>query len=215
MASDVAKKLNAINPEYNARIIVVKMGNSGSYQIANIDKNIIQTNIDENIIKTNSTVVAPNEENKKEIKLKNIFGNHVVTLVDLNQYNLTLVLDPTNPGIGIYKNGQIIMLNSADENGLKFESKEYVSAVFYKGGIDGITNTIGDYIQSYKNPKLSLEEIEEKFGLEAQNKALDEVRTMKENQTKENTFKENLKVNELDKITNTQKEDIQDKEKER
>ena len=214
MASDVAKKLNAINPEYNARIMNAKTGNNGNYKIANIDRNIIQAN---------STVVAKNEENKEESKLnnisqniiENIFGNHVVTLVDLNQYNLTLVLDPTNPGIGIYKNGQITMLNSADENGVKFESKEYTSAVFFKGGIDGITNTIGDYIQSYKNSKLSLEEIEEKFGIEAQNKALDEVRTMKENQTRENTFKENLKVNELDKITNTQKEDIQDKEKER
>ncbi len=214
MASDVAKKLNAINPEYNARTIVAKMEDSGSYKIANIDRNIIQTN---------STVVAKIKEDKKESKLnnisqniaENILGNHMVTLVDLNQYNLTLVLDPTNPGIGIYKNGQIIMLNSADENGLKFESKEYVSAVFHKGGIDGITNTIGDYIQSYKHPKLSLEEIEEKFGLEAQNKALDEVRTMKESQTKENTFKENLKVNELEEITNTQKENIQDKERER
>lgn len=189
MANDVAKKLNEINPQYNARAIVVKMGESGYYTMADIERNILETN--ETVTEEKK---ENNEQNVQNDILDNvvsgIIGNHMVTLVDISEYNLTLVLDPTNPGIGIYRDGQIIMLNSAKENGLELEAKEYTNAVVFKGGIDGIVNTTKDYLNSYKKPTLSFEEIEEKFGLEAQNTALKEVREM---------FKEDIKISEENK----------------
>lgn len=244
MANDVAKKLNEINPEYNARAILVKIGENGYYKMADIERTIIETN---------DTVAEEekqnNEENEQNDILDNvvseIVGNHMVTLVDISKYNLTLVLDPTNPGIGIYRDGQIIMLNSAKENGLEFEAKEYMNAVGFKGGIDGIVNTTQDYLNSYKKPTLSFEEIEEKFGLEAQNTALKEVREMfkedikisKENEensneiseekeiiNEEKSFRESLKVdldmqesndNLLETYKNNQQQDKEEVEEER
>ncbi len=207
MANDIAKKLNEINPKYNARSITVKIGENGYYEMADIERNVLETN------ETIATEEKENNEQKEQNDIVSnvvleIFGNHAVTLVDMSEYNLTLVLDPTNPGIGIYKDGQIIMLNSAKENGLEYEAKEYVNGVVYKGGIDGIINTTQDYINSYKKPTLTFEEIEEKFGVEAQNVALKEVREIfkaneedtiriaeeKENINEEKSFRESLRV---------------------
>ena len=39
----------------------------------------------------------------------------MVTLVDVPSDELTVVLDPTNPGIGIYKDGKIIMFNRKEK----------------------------------------------------------------------------------------------------
>ncbi len=118
-------------------------------------------------------------------------GNHMVTLVDVQKDNLTIVLDPTNPAIGIYYEGKIIMLNS---KGKDFEAKEYFNAIM--NGYEGVVNTVGGYIDSYKKPNLSFEEIEQKYGLKAQNKALKEVRAMDiANKTiEENDFLNSLKV---------------------
>ena len=186
MASDIAKKLNEINHNYNARTMFVKMGNQGDYEISDIHRNIYETN---------QTIVEEceqSEENEKKDKLiQNIVGNHMVTLVDVQKDNLTIVLDPTNPAIGIYYEGKIIMLNS---KGKDFEAKEYFNAIM--NGYEGVVNTVGGYIDSYKKPNLSFEEIEQKYGLKAQNKALKEVRAMDiANKTiEENDFLNSLKV---------------------
>jgi hypothetical protein len=211
MASDIKEKLNKINPKYNARTITAKMGKDGFYQIADIERNIVETN--ETVVEESNKQSDNNEELDNFIS--KIVGNHAVTLVDIPEYNLTVVLDPTNPGIGIYQDGQIKMFNSGKEDGLKFEAKEWSNVAFFQGGIHGIVNTAQDYINSYQKSTLSLEEIEEKFGIEAQNKALKEVREMykedielskgnkeldkgkseeKESTNKESDFRESLKV---------------------
>lgn len=189
MANDVAKKLNKINSKYNARTITVKIGEKGNYELADIDRNIYEKN---ETVKENTQNSEKQEESKESIGEK-LLGNHMVTLVDLPQYNLTMVLDPTNPGIGLYINGQIQMLNSTDENRLEYDAKEYSRAIFFEPGIEGLENTVKDYTRSYKKPKLSFEEIEELFGVEAQNKALKEIRSM-EKTNKENNFKQSIKV---------------------
>lgn len=194
MASDVAKKLNAINPEYNARVIPVGMGDT-YYQIANITRTVLQDN------ETVSEHEGEENESSPDILAK-IFGNHMVTLVDVKEDNLTLVLDPTNPGIGIYKDGDIIMLNpvhdaTSDEK-IEYEAKEYTSAVIIRGeGMQGVVDTIKDYFSTYEDANLTFEQIEEKYGLEAQNTALDEVREM--SKTEQEKFADSLKVGETEK----------------
>ena len=184
MASDVAKKLNAINPEYNARTMAVYMSEDGEYKIADIKRTVLETN----------------QEQQTNEKLQEIInrgmGNHLVTIVDIKKYNITLVLDPTNPGIGIYRDGKITMLNSDKVNDREYKAKEYINTTF-----DGarMEDTIKDYISTYKTPNISDDEIEKLFGIEAQNKALAEVRAMDiettmENENKENDFLESIKI---------------------
>lgn len=194
MASDVAKKLNAINPEYNARVIPVGMGDT-YYQIANITRTVLQEN------ETVSEHEGEENESSPDILAK-IFGNHMVTLVDVKEDNLTLVLDPTNPGIGIYKDGDIIMLNpvhdASSNEKIEYEAKEYTSAVIIRGeGMQGVVDTIKDYFSTYEDANLTFEQIEEKYGLEAQNIALDEVREM--SKTEQEKFVDSLKVGDTEK----------------
>jgi hypothetical protein len=194
MASDVAKKLNAINPEYNARVMPVGMGDT-YYQIANITRTVLQDN------ETVSEHEGEENESSPDI-LSKIFGNHMVTLVDVKEDNLTLVLDPTNPGIGIYKDGDIIMLNpvhdASSNDKIEYEAKEYTSAVIIRGeGMQGVVDTIKDYFSTYEDANLTFEQIEEKYGLEAQNTALDEVREM--SKTEQEKFADSLKVGENEK----------------
>jgi len=132
----------------------------------------------------------------------------MVTLVDVPEDNLTLVLDPTNPGIGIYKDGRIIMLNSPinEETGLAVsEPTEIATAISVRGGLDGLGTTISDYNKSFGKIKFSFEELITKYGLEAQNKALEEVRKMyivaeankiAERAVKQGNFKDTYRVDE-------------------
>ena len=192
MASDVAKKLNAIDSRYHARTMAVYVGENERYKVANIYRNIIENN------ESNSDIEKVMNEN-----MEKIFGNHMVTIVDVPEDNLIIVLDPTNPGIGIYKDGEIYMLNSRLEEGTEFESKE-VTNCFFSGKKNGELETVMSFYESFKNSELTKEEIEEKYGIEAQNRALEEVRQMSLSQ--QDKFRDEYKVdvnqidNELDKI---------------
>lgn len=178
MASDVARKLNKINPEYNARTMNVKM-ESGKYEFADIERKIIEVN---------ETVVQENDEKQEEQTdkiIEELIGNHMITLVDVPDQNIILVIDPTNPGLGIYKDGNIQMFNSAKEDGTELDAKKI--STYLSKGFEGI-NTVKDYINSFKSTGMSYEELEEKYGVEAQNEALETA------EKKEQEFKESLKV---------------------
>lgn len=200
MASDVAKKLNAINPKYNARTMIVKMGEDGKYEIADIKRNFVEVQ-EENEEQESQEVQEQKGPSIIDNIIENINGNHLVTLVDITEDNLILVLDPTNPGIGIYKDGEITMLNSDKENGLTFEAKEYISSFMTKGGLENITDVIKDYVKSFEKSNLTNQEIEEKYGLEAQNRSLNYIRT----KGKRVEFIESMKVNDSGEEYNTEK----------
>lgn len=189
MASDIARKLNKINPEYNARTMAVLMGEDSFYKIADINRNILETN---------STIEETTEEDSKSNKLKetvaNLLGNHMVTLVDVPSDNLTIVLDPTNPGIGVYIDGKIIMLNDTKGEKVNYNTKEYSEAVFIRGGIDGMIKIASDYIKSFGKSNLSFKEILDKYGSHAQDIALKEVR----GKEKKANFRESIRVETLE-----------------
>ena len=177
-ASDVAKKLNAINPEYNARVMIVKM-NDGGFYMPDIKRTILEQN--ETVSEgTNS------QENFNLYELvSNVIGNHAVTLANLPGQNTILVIDPTNPSIGIYKDGKIKLFNSSEKNGMTFDPKELATAIY--NGFDGAINSV-DYIASFEETSSSLDELAKEYGYDEQQKALKEVRE------KEAQFKEDLKA---------------------
>ena len=206
MASDVARKLQAINPDYNARTIIVY--NDSAYKIADIHRNVIQDN---------ETVIAEGEEQEEasgDFDITKIVGNHMVTLVDLNDENITLALDPTNPGIGIYRDGNIIMLNTAKENLVQYDTKEITTTLEYRAGADAAIISIKEFIESFKNCPASLEELIDKYGLEAQNQALNQVRVLEKvnsiEQKEESDFDKRIKVD-ISQLNNKNKEEIENK----
>lgn len=186
MASYAAKTLNAIDSKYNARTIDAYIDTA--YQDVGIENR--------NILTSNETVEKDENAEEKEVNGDGIFTvNHMVTLVDIPEDNITLMLDPTNPSIGIYQDGKIYSFNAVDkENGYK--PKEFMTAVLndYEGKLD----TVIGYAKSFLPSKLTLEELNEKYGVDAQKKALAEVKALDtvsniEN-SKKNSFEESIKV---------------------
>jgi hypothetical protein len=133
--------------------------------------------------------VVQSQEKQQENLRKNRRGNHVIVAVDIESDDITLLIDPTNLALGIYKDGKIIILN--DQNP---ERDSYL-----KSNIFDDANHIGtkqflqapiDYIKSFKEPNISMEEIEAKYGLDAQNKVLEKI----EQDESKKTFREEIKI---------------------
>ena len=121
--------------------------------------------------KENETVDTDSSSRDVQNKMSDILGNHMITLVDVKSDNLIVVLDPTNPGIGIYQNGKIEMLNSVKGNELNFDTRKFTTFITSNGYKDGAESVI-DFADSYQESKLSPEQIEENYGLDAQYQAL-------------------------------------------
>ena len=165
-SDDITAKLNAINPKYNARNVVVYMGEE-EYNLANIDRNIIQNN---NTVASNDEQENSNEE--EEIDITKFFGNHAVTAVDIPEQNITLILDPTNPGIGVFKDGQIYMFSTPDGKGIQTKALGQLLVI----GADQLANLMVTEVESFLNgSQISLVELEEMYGTDAQNKALEQL----------------------------------------
>ena len=111
MADDVARKLNAINKDYNARVLYVHVSGSG-YSNADIDIKFAEQDASYTQQDTDSNdVEQPETDIESKVDVSKFFGNHAIVLVDIKEYNVTLVLDPTNPGIGVLKDFKIYTFN--------------------------------------------------------------------------------------------------------
>ena len=171
MAPDIAKKLNEINPKYHARVMSVYM-EKGVINVADIPRRFLEDN---------ETVNVSYEEKLSNFQKKPVdivedaltivLVNHDITFVDIPEDNIILVVDPTNPSLGIYRNGQIMMFNTPVENGAKYDLKQYQSVVDF-GELERMIGVPADYIKSLETPNITDEELEANYGLEAQNLAL-------------------------------------------
>lgn len=167
MADDVAYKLNEINPDYNARTLCVYLKTDGACQIANIEQKFAPTTESEEIVST------PEEDS---IDTTKVFGNHSVTLVDVN--DITLILDPTNPMIGVLKDGKIHILNPHTEN---FGYEDVYLGNALMTGIDTYEYELRK-IPSFLVQE-SLEELNNMYGLEAQNASIEKITNVSKTNT--------------------------------
>lgn len=186
MADDVARKLNAIDEEYNARVITVYFDTTKTgYKTADIEQNVIQSN--ETVLDESENESGEESQLKDDLMTK-LVGNHAIVALEVKEDNATIMLDPTNPGIGIYKDGEIVMFNSEgykEEDKINFE-RTYFMPIMYEG-LDGLKVPF-EILNTFREPNLSMEELKQKYGLEAQNKALENVRE------KSKSFKDTIKV---------------------
>jgi len=183
MADDIARKLNAIDPSFNARYFVVYAG-GGKYKYR-------ESNIRTRHIMSNGKVYeSPGgeiiEENGSN-SVKNIgeliqkgTGNHAVVAVDIKEENVTLIVDPTSPTIGVYRNEKILIFNSLRGNHLDAK----LLSNFVARGITG-PGIVIDVANSFLKPSKSFKKLDAMYGLEAQNRALERVAQV-EKQIKEN-----------------------------
>lgn len=180
MADDIARKLNLINENYNARTLSVYMEGDG-YKLADIEQKIVEEGNEENKEETTEEQGIDDETLDKIVRYT---GNHKIVVLDSIEENATLILDPTNPGIGIIKNGKITMFNSIGDN--KLTLKATPIADYIMG--DNRLELREKLLETYKITDLTLEQLQEKYSLEAQNRAIETVRE------KGKTFKDTIKI---------------------
>lgn len=169
IADDFTAKINAINPEYNARNLMVyideKYYDDNSY--SNIQRNYAES------YKQNDNNQNSKIENILSENLTNVIGNHMVTVLDIPGKNITLVVDTTNASIGVYKNGTIKILSNDKGKGVKY--KPCGQFLFQ-------LNTMLDLSKQNWNSlsdNHTKDFYEKNYGIDAQNEALDYVRKIK------------------------------------
>ena len=160
-SDEFSARINAINSKYNARNIVVnlKKSEADNLETCDIEQHILDNNIED--VKIKSEIGSIEDT---------IFGNHMVSLVDIPGKDLTLMVDVTNLLIGIFKNGNIYVLNN--------NSVELMSYCYLMNDIclpDGSSNYI--YLLANKEIDNDLaEEVSNEYGIEEQEKALEYVK---------------------------------------
>lgn len=162
-ADDFTARINAINPEYDAKNIIVYMNEleqGKKMEIIDFERTILEesSNVDEDIL-------------KKQKK----FGNHMVSVLKLKDKNLYLVVDPTNLLIGVLRDGEIQILNTNDEEIMDymFDSSTYLS-------LESMKELKADYKDTFEDPTITEKEIDELYGFDAQEEALDKVNEVDE-----------------------------------
>lgn len=202
MADDMARKLNAINPDYNARDLSVRVSSFGE-EIENPDMNTYYYDFNPANAKksriANETLtmnIIYNISKEHPDIASKLYSNHAVVAVDIKEENTTLIIDPTNTLLGVFKNGEITFLNSLDkEKKVKMDIKP-LNNVAWQGKTS--LKLPSQYIKSFLNPSTTIEELNEKYGVAAQNLALASAQAKDKeyiyNKSKENTFRNSLKV---------------------
>ncbi len=204
LADNFSATMNAINPEYNARNLIVYQDTNyyGYNSIANIYRNITDTpyeNLAPDKYVDLSVEANPNlkDENDNSIPLKiskidntqklsmdnfkvsvnmtqdeynQTIGNHVITIMDIPNQKLPIVVDATNPSIGVLKDGKIIMLSTIEGKGIEHVP---IGEIFFNS-VNTNIKYYADNLKSYLSDE-SIEELKDKYGTDALNKALNEV----------------------------------------
>lgn len=160
ISDDMTAKLNAINPSYNARNLIV-YANLEYGDMVDIERNIQEIDSENN-----------ETENEAETEKHKFFNppNHLVTLVDIKRKNVSLVLDPTNLSYGILKNGKIYIFNCEDT-----KYRESVATNYFLNGICDTALLLGRNINSFFSFE-SKESIEEIYNFSNQQKTLNFIR---------------------------------------
>ena len=127
----------------------------------------------------------------------------MVTAVDVPEKNITLILDSTNPGIGVFKDGKIYMFSTIDGNGL--ETKHI--GEFVLAGYETTIDIIRDEIKSIFLPcEYSIEELRDMYGPEALNKELERIKSIEEKVEIEKNFIPKAEINEQKAVENSAEE---------
>lgn len=160
MSDNVAYILNQVNPIYNARNMSVRM-NATKIDVADIDRKV-------------NLNYADNLERQGEL-LPNFIANHAIVVLDLPSQNYSLVVDPTNPAIGVLADGKIIMLNDMQGEMTYAPISELFQGIDYH---IGIIKNLKNMNEHSTLSDVDIDLLRKQWGKDAQNIALQEVRMM-------------------------------------
>lgn len=170
-ADDMVYRLNEINPKYNARIITLEIDdNEDGYYLPIKRKKYIDDETNE--------FIAGKEEQQAGNKSNKEYGNHVACLVDLPN-NVTLMVDPTNTSIGYIKNKTINYFEC------KTKYKINKNGTFIFNG-NHFFKTVKDNLKLPVRNLTTYESLDEKYGKNMQEKALEHIKYIDEDAISKN-----------------------------
>lgn len=168
MADDFARKLNAVDDRYNARVINV-YAHGEQYNFPDIERGEYTPEDSEQNSSHDDSAIS-------DIMTK-AFGNHAMVLFHSIEDDVELVADPTNPGVGIFCNGEIIMFNSYG-NEPRINDYRPITAMIY--GVDKLAEVPENYIQGMGiYTKEEMKSLSDKYCVESQNKAIKKTKSKK------------------------------------
>jgi len=156
-ADDFTAKINAINPEYEAKNVICYLTDNDE-EINMVD--IERTNLE----------YSENEDNifakifSKSLTKK--YGNHMVTMMRIPEEDYYLIVDSTNLMIGVIKDGDIYMFNSSS-----FDTIEYIE----KGNITLCGKDCVKEEDINYECDTTLTELEAIYGYEMQEEAIEDI----------------------------------------
>lgn len=171
---------NTIYGEIKEGIIVEYLKSGGIMPLEEYEKyeakNLIVCTQDNNWqfadieIKYASDYIPASGEESNELD-KNVWGNHLITVAKLPDTNILLTIDPTNPSIGVIKNGRIYTFSTPDKNGLK---TPILGNMIY--GVEHYIDTGIINLESFILNDKPIEVLESEYGIDCQNKILEKIR---------------------------------------
>lgn len=168
-ADDMSRRLNAINPNYKAHSITVNVSNSENidFPIANIEKkDILFETLKMNNFNTSSLPYT--------YPLKNLLPNHAIVFLTIPNKNIPLIVDPVNLSLGTFSDGKITFFNIGKNNNEHSFSRSIIGDLLISG-FSGFEYSL-EYFSSFNNSDYSFDELNNLYGIDAQNKALQKVR---------------------------------------
>lgn len=134
----------------------------------------------------------------------------MVTAVDLPGKEITLILDPTNPGIGIVDNGCIYMFSAINGKGIE----PRVLANFMMLGLDETIEYINASTKSiFQNNRI--DELKRIYGPEALNKDLEYIKGLEGNKKQNIVSKINVDEEKAVENAKTKSQNIREEQDEK
>ena len=155
MADKFTTTMNMINPEFEAFNLCVYLNTEcKTYTLCNIDRPFYDD------------VVNNDEENSNS---KN--ANHMVTVLKPIGEECFLVVDVTNPSIGVINDGNIYMFNTNDYTFIEYRPiAQFIMSINNSFSIANKDIALS-YIQN-----IDLDKLNDEYGLENQNKVLENIK---------------------------------------
>ena len=175
IADDFSARMNAINPEYNARNVAVYIdfNKYNDNSLANIDRNVIESNdtVIDNIVEDNANEIESFVDN---MNIEKVVGNHMVSIFEPIGKDYTLVVDATNPSIGVIANGEIYLFANNNGEGLDFKPLGQMTTIVNYKYTDVEKEFSFNFLNYINNEEL--QSMDEEWGIEAQNESLEKLR---------------------------------------
>ena len=171
MADKFTATMNMIDPRFEARNLFVHL----SHECNTLTLCDVENPFSEEFKKQLVKEKEKNKEEEKDLKEQledEIAANHLVTVLKPIDEDYYLVVDVTNPSIGVLRNGKIYMFNSNDYSFIEYRPYQQ----FIMNADDSYYVIRKDMFLSYFQ-NYNLDNLDELYGLDSQNKVLEKIKT--------------------------------------